>query len=302
MDRIFLLPGEFHATKKPCEINTVLGSCVSICLHNSGSGLAAMNHYVFPESSNPEETDKGRYGSTAIDLVIRSLLAVDPVVGHYTAQIYGGATPLRTEAATGVSSGIGERNVAIAEKLLAERGIKVTARKTGGPRGYRIHFDTSTAQVRVEEILGASERAATIKKKRILIVDDSPTVCKVLQTVIASTNEFEVCGVANDAYQARDMLVSLEPDLMTLDIIMPKMDGISFLKKVMQFKPMPVLICSTIAKEGSAIFNDAKAAGASDVIDKDTLQLYQGTDKVLSVLKPKLMSALARFSPNRASI
>ena len=76
---------------------------------------------------------------------------------------------------------------------------------------------------------------------------------------------------------------------------MPKLDGISFLKKVTQHFPMPVIICSTIAKEGTAIQKEAYASGAVEVIDKDTLELYKGADNVKKTISSKLDSALRKF-------
>ena len=76
---------------------------------------------------------------------------------------------------------------------------------------------------------------------------------------------------------------------------MPKLDGISFLRKVSKHFPMPVIICSTIAKEGTAIQKDAYDSGAIEVIDKDTLELYKGEGKVQKVIQEKLNSAIFKY-------
>ena len=302
MEKKFLLPGEYFVTRKPMTLVTVLGSCVSVCLYNKVSKLAAMNHFVFPESDGSDNTSKGRYGNTAMDIITKSLFAVDAELSHYEAKVFGGASPLKTDL--GNATNIGHRNVEAAEKYLEQAGIKVVEKITGSKKGYRIYFDTDSGNVKTEEIISAADQekelqnkvaAGKIAAKKVLVVDDSALVRKVLTNAINAMPEYTVCGQAANAFEARDMLINNTPDVMTLDIIMPKLDGISFLKKVTQHFPLPVIICSTIAKEGTAVQKDAYSAGALEVIDKDTLELYKGEEQVKKVIKQKLDSAIAKF-------
>jgi two-component system chemotaxis response regulator CheB len=108
---------------------------------------------------------------------------------------------------------------------------------------------------------------------------------------MADEPDIQVIGAAKDAYEAREMLLELGPDVITLDIVMPKMDGVTFLKKLMVYYPIPVIICSTIAKSGSQAELRSDQIGAVDVIDKETLNLYQGLDNVKKILIPKIRSA-----------
>ena len=308
MDKQFLLPGEYACTKKPTILSTVLGSCVSVCLYNTQNKMAAMNHFIYPEvKDGSSEKDIGRHGATAIDQIVKTLFNFDPNPRHYKAQIFGGAHVINS---LNSSFSIGDRNVALAEEYLREYRIPIIRKETGGNNGFKIAMNTETNLVDVSSIqktkssyLHEKDKPATtasgLKKYKVLVVDDSPLVCKILTQVINSFDEFEVIGNALNAYDARDMLVNLGPDLMTLDIIMPKMDGITFMKKVSQYFPMPVVICSTIAKENSPIFKQAKDAGAAEVVDKDKLDLYSNTDNVKQMLLPKLKSALRQFSPNK---
>ena len=261
-----------------------------------------MNHFVFPEGDQTDSSSKGRYGDSAMDIIARSLFAVDADRGHYVAKVYGGATPLKTDL--GNTTNIGSRNIAAAEAYLEKEGIRVVEKITGSKKGYRIYFDTESGNVKTEEIISAEDQKKELEKKiaagkiaakKVLVVDDSALVRKVLTNTINSMPEYTVCGQAADAFQARDMLVNLSPDVMTLDIIMPKLDGISFLRKVTQHFPIPVIICSTIAKEGTQVQKDAYDAGALEVIDKDTLELYKGEEQVKKVIKQKLDSAIAKF-------
>jgi two-component system chemotaxis response regulator CheB len=103
---------------------------------------------------------------------------------------------------------------------------------------------------------------------RVLVVDDSAIVRKLVREALERAGDIEVVGVAPDPVIARDKLIALKPDVMTLDVEMPKLDGISFLKAVMAHQPLPVIILSSITQEGSAKALEALSAGAIDVLAK----------------------------------
>ena len=103
---------------------------------------------------------------------------------------------------------------------------------------------------------------------RVLIVDDSAVVRQTLERELSNDPGIEVIGTATDPYVARDKIVELKPDVITLDIEMPRMDGISFLKKLMKHYPLPVVVVSSLAGKGSQIALDAVNAGAVEVISK----------------------------------
>jgi len=106
------------------------------------------------------------------------------------------------------------------------------------------------------------------RKIRVLIVDDSAIVRKLLTEALAEEPDIEVVGTAPDPYIARDKVLSLSPDVLTLDIEMPRMDGLTFLKKLMLFHPMPVVIISSLAQASCAVGVEALRAGAVEVIAK----------------------------------
>ncbi len=107
-----------------------------------------------------------------------------------------------------------------------------------------------------------------MKEIRVLIVDDSAIVRKILAKELSSKKGITVVGTAPDPYLAREKIVSLKPDVITLDIEMPRMDGITFLKKLMQYYPLPVIVVSSLTAKGSQMAMDAFAAGAVEVISK----------------------------------
>jgi two-component system chemotaxis response regulator CheB len=106
------------------------------------------------------------------------------------------------------------------------------------------------------------------RKTRVLIVDDSAIVRKMLSDAIKDDPEMEVVGLASDPFIARDLILQHKPDVVTLDIEMPRMDGLTFLRKMMEHHPLPVIIVSSVTQSGSAASIEALAAGAIDVIAK----------------------------------
>jgi two-component system, chemotaxis family, protein-glutamate methylesterase/glutaminase len=106
------------------------------------------------------------------------------------------------------------------------------------------------------------------RKIKVLIVDDSAIVRKLLAETLASEPDLEVVGTAPDPYVARDKILSLRPDVLTLDIEMPRMDGLTFLKKIMQFHPLPVVVISSLGQASSKVALEALQFGAVEVLAK----------------------------------
>lgn len=106
------------------------------------------------------------------------------------------------------------------------------------------------------------------RRTRVLIVDDSAIVRKVLTEVLSEQADIEVVGTAPDPYVARDKILSLQPDVLTLDIEMPRMDGLTFLKKLMHYRPMPVIVISSLGIASSRTAIEALETGAIDVLAK----------------------------------
>ncbi|HEX5227182.1 MAG TPA: chemotaxis response regulator protein-glutamate methylesterase [Bryobacteraceae bacterium] len=106
------------------------------------------------------------------------------------------------------------------------------------------------------------------RKIRVLIVDDSAIVRKMLAEALAAEPDLEVVGTAPDPFIARDKILSLRPDVLTLDIEMPRMDGLTFLKKLMRFHPLPVIVISSLAQSASQTALEALQCGAVEVLAK----------------------------------
>jgi two-component system chemotaxis response regulator CheB len=103
---------------------------------------------------------------------------------------------------------------------------------------------------------------------RVLVVDDSAVVRNVFSSELAKDPAIEVVGTAPDPFVARDMLLEKEPDVITLDLEMPRMDGITFLRKIMKYRPTPVIVVSSLTQAGGELAMEALAAGAVEVMCK----------------------------------
>jgi two-component system, chemotaxis family, protein-glutamate methylesterase/glutaminase len=126
---------------------------------------------------------------------------------------------------------------------------------------------------------------------RVLVVDDSAIVRNILSRGLSMNEGIEVVGAASDPYKARDMIVKLRPDVLTLDVEMPRMDGLQFLKKLMPQYPMPVVMVSSLTESGSSITLDALSAGAVDFVCKPSSNLKTGLMGMMKELSEKVVTA-----------
>ena len=111
------------------------------------------------------------------------------------------------------------------------------------------------------------------RRIKVLIVDDSALVRSLLTDILRADPGIEVVGVASDAHIAREKIKALNPDVLTLDVEMPKMDGITFLKNLMRLRPMPVVMVSSLTERGADVTLDALALGAVDYLSKPKIDL-----------------------------
>lgn len=148
------------------------------------------------------------------------------------------------------------------------------------------------------------------KRIRVLVVDDSAVIRQLVTNILKQDREIEVVGTATDPYDARDKILALKPHVLTLDIEMPKMDGLTFLKILMEKHPLPVIVLSTLTSKGSQYALEALDLGASDVLGKPTGNMpvqevaTQLIDKIKGAANMKRLSPspLFKASPSKATI
>lgn len=147
-----IFPSQFIITTVPALITTVLGSCVSVCLWDRASHIAAMNHYLLPGGADDNPRDPSR-GVSATEHLIQSLVNRKVNVENVEAKVFGGCNSLYRHNDV---FRVGERNVEVAFQVLRQFNIPVRAHHTGGSFGRRIAFNTSTGKVRMKLLLKPS--------------------------------------------------------------------------------------------------------------------------------------------------
>lgn len=126
---------------------------------------------------------------------------------------------------------------------------------------------------------------------KVLVVDDSALVREILSQGLSMDPHIQVVGTASNPYIARDKIVALRPDVLTLDVEMPRMDGVEFLRRLMPQYPLPVVVVSALAKRGAKITLEALAAGAVDFVTKPSSDIAQGLNAMLGELREKVKLA-----------
>ncbi len=135
------------------------------------------------------------------------------------------------------------------------------------------------------------------RKIKVLIVDDSALIRSLLTEVINSHNDMEVVGTAPNPLVARELIKQKNPDVLTLDVEMPKMDGLDFLERLMRLRPMPVVMISSLTEHGSEVTMRALELGAVDFVTKPKISIADGIKEYAELIGEKIRAAsLARIT------
>jgi len=129
------------------------------------------------------------------------------------------------------------------------------------------------------------------RKLKVLVIDDSALIRSVMSEIINREKDMECVGTAPDPLVAREMIKALNPDVLTLDVEMPKMDGLDFLERLMRLRPMPVLMVSTLTELGSEISFRALELGAVDFVSKPKLDIARGMEEYAIEITDKIRAA-----------
>jgi two-component system chemotaxis response regulator CheB len=274
---------ELLVTRDPVVICTVLGSCVSVCLFTEDMSAGGMIHYALPNLPTNCTDNPLRYGDFAIESLVGDMVKLTgKPASSLLAKVIGGANNIATPNEI---QKVGSANIEIAKHLLAKFKIRIMSEELGGSLGRKVLFHAKTGRLQSAYIgpgfsRPSAEKAITmreeisstkLKKKKVLIVDDSKTIRDLLIRIISKDPELEVIGQAEDPIQAQELLRKIKPDVITLDIHMPNMTGVQWLKTLIPKNPIPVVMITSLElKEGNEVFQ-ALEYGAIDYIQKPTL-------------------------------
>lgn len=144
-----------------------------------------------------------------------------------------------------------------------------------------------------------------MKKIRVVVVDDSALVRSLLAEIINRQRDMECVGTANDPLIAREMIRELDPDVITLDVEMPRMDGLDFLGRLMRLRPMPVVMISTLTERGAEVTMRALELGAIDFVAKPRIGLVDGikelSDQIVEKIRIAAAAHVRRIAPPAAA-
>lgn len=143
-DAVYLHPGQLVATRKPTEVKTILGSCISVCLWDGELGIGGMNHYLLPQGA-PSSPNPGRFGSSAIPRLVAAMLEQGARATRLQAKVFGGASMIA--GVTPHAAHVGVQNTRLALQLLERAGIPVISSDVGGARGRKVVFRTDDGSV-----------------------------------------------------------------------------------------------------------------------------------------------------------
>jgi chemotaxis protein CheD len=149
VETVYLHPGQLYAASEAKVISTILGSCVSVCLWDSGAAVAGINHFLLPV--NPvRSSDDPRYGNVAMEQLLNAMIRRGALPSRMIAKVFGGACVVA--AFSGPRQAIGDQNVEAARQALAKAGIRIAGEQVGGRRGRKLHFHSVDGSAFVKEI------------------------------------------------------------------------------------------------------------------------------------------------------
>jgi two-component system chemotaxis response regulator CheB len=144
------------------------------------------------------------------------------------------------------------------------------------------------------------------KRIRVLVVDDSALVRQILVEILKAAPDIEVVGTANDPFMARERIKELNPDVLTLDVEMPRMDGLTFLQNLMRLRPMPVVMISSLTERGAETTLKALELGAVDFVSKPKVDvagtLSDFSDEILEKIRAAAVARVIGRSPTLAAV
>jgi two-component system chemotaxis response regulator CheB len=143
-----------------------------------------------------------------------------------------------------------------------------------------------------------NESSERVRRIKVLIIDDSALVRTMLTRILGEDASLEVVGTAPDAFVAREKIKALNPDVLTLDVEMPRMDGLQFLRNLMRLRPMPVIMCSSLTQRGGEVTLAAMELGAIDFVTKPKVDVAHALERYAAELIKKVhVAAVARVRP-----
>lgn len=162
--QIYIHIGEYHVSRRPEIISTVVGSCVAVCLFDADSGIAGMNHILLPGSIGMADFSiSAKYGMNAMELLIAKMMKLGADRNKIIAKAFGGACTL---SAMDSKNHIGKKNADFVVKFLEKEGLKLSSCSLGGVMGRKVNFHTDTGSVFIKRIIPSAIKSVVDEEKK----------------------------------------------------------------------------------------------------------------------------------------
>jgi two-component system chemotaxis response regulator CheB len=271
--------GEVVTSAQPSIIDTViLAPSVGVCIFSAEKLVGGM--VQFDQSSSGKIN-----GETLITALVQNLQKLTGQAANtFSAKLIGGAKSKKLPQS-------GEQSIKTARKTLAELKIKIIGEDIGGSSDRHALFHTSGGRLQVAALENSSHSQTESneeRKRKVLIVDDSKTIRDLLVRILSEDSQLEIIGTAVNPIEAQELLKTLKPDVITLDIHMPEMTGVEWLEKLLPKMSIPVVMITSLQlQDGGEVFK-ALELGAVDYIQKPVLNEIK---EMAPVIREKVKSA-----------
>lgn len=274
MDRVFLNPGEIYFSTDEVIVETLLGSCIAITIFDKVKMIGGMIHYLLPSPSSNQKVTRfteNNYADFAIPNLLKHFKHHQSNRTDLEVKMLGGGAVIDVDL-TKVAN-VGESNIKKARELLRKYGLTITGEDVGGMLGRKLQFNTRSGVIRHKKIERSLPKSETLQNDfyKIMVIDDSKPVRMVLKKIIESRSNYRVVAEAENPYEAMELRKNLKIDAITLDINMPKMDGVTYLKQYMSTDPVPTIMVTDYNFSDSGPVFLALENGALDYIKKPSL-------------------------------
>ncbi len=286
MKKIFLQPGEIYISSEETIVSTILGSCVSFCIYDEILGVGGITHYQLPRGDNEQLTPNKFAGPSLHNLLKEFKNRYHSSLSDLKVKIIGGS---QINTQEGSSFCVGKANIKKAEELVDFYGLNIVGSSLGGIEGRKIEFNTKNGNIRLKSVksggavsniqsrpklakaLDTINSDKLLNKEQIikvLVIDDAPVIQKIFSKIINEQDGFQLVACASDPLEAIEIRKNESVDVITLDVNMPKMDGVTYLKQYMPSDPTPTIMISDYSEEDSGPILDALEHGAFDYLKK----------------------------------
>lgn len=261
MKTLSLKQGEVVFSREPVLIETVVSSCLAVIVWDKRSKAGGICHFFLP-SGEPGVIAENNYGNYAVANLLRQFKESGSRPEDIVVKLVGGAQPPNDPSAMAT----GKANAETADKIISSFGLSVDKRSTGGDRAKALRFNSETGKLHVST--SASVRSAVAGKVKVLVIDDQQLMRKLLRSAIQTNPRYEVVGEARSPRDAIAAIQDLQPDVITLDLNLPRTDGIDFIRGYLGENPIPAIVVSGTGPQAGEGTMAALEAGAFHYIAK----------------------------------